>query len=294
MVNLENDLKEFLYYLEFGDQRSLNSINSIKSDMRQFIDFLIKVESIESLKDINRFTVKRFIGMEYNKKLSKRSLNRKLSTLRLFFKFLLKKDKVITDPTKLVEFLNFNVEEPNFITLEDINRIREAIDLNSTNGIRDRLMIEMLYSTGIKSQELLALGEGVFDLDSRKLQIAAGKNSRVVFFSERVVKYFKEYIKRKKEKYKEKYSGDILFVNGSGTRLSDRSLRRIIERYRVKAGITKEVTPYIFRHTFILHMIVKGMSTEYLQEILGYTNDEIIKKYKALSKRKEISAYIVK
>lgn len=293
MVNLENDLKEFLYYLEFGDQRSINSINSIKSDMKQFIEFITVTEPIESLKDINRFTVKRFIGLEYNKSLTKRSLNRKLSTIRLFFKFLLKKEKINTNPTKLVEFSNFNVEEPNFIKFDEINKMRDSIDLKTTNGLRDRLIIEMLYSTGITSQELLSLGEGVFDLDNRKLQIAIGKSSRVVFFSERVIKFFKEYISSKKEKYREVYNSDILFVNGSGTRLSDRSLRRIIERYRVKSGITREVTPYIFRHTFILHMLVKGMNPEYLQEILGYSNSEILKKYKELSKRKEIAAYIL-
>ncbi|MGL5232131.1 MAG: tyrosine-type recombinase/integrase [Fusobacteriaceae bacterium] len=293
MVNLENDLKEFLYYLEFGDQRSINSINSIKSDMKQFIEFITVVEPIESLKDINRFTVKRFIGLEYNKSLTKRSLNRKLSTIRLFFKFLLKKEKINTNPTKLVEFSNFSVEEPNFIKFDEINKLRDSIDLKTTNGLRDRLIIEMLYSTGITSQELLSLGEGVFDLDNRKLQIAIGKSSRVVFFSERVIRYFKEYISSKKEKYREVYNSDVLFVNGSGTRLSDRSLRRIIERYRVKSGITREVTPYIFRHTFILHMLVKGMNPEYLQEILGYSNSEILKKYKELSKRKEIAAYIL-
>ena len=134
--------------------------------------------------------------------------------------------------------------------------------------------------------EMLGVGEGVFDLDKRELYVSNGKSRRVVFFSERTREFFKRYIKAKKEKYKEKYNHDILFVNGSATRLSDRSLRRIIDRYAVKAGIEREISPYSFRHTFAVHMLSHGMDILYLKELMGHVTLESTKVYQELIKLK--------
>jgi len=164
--------------------------------------------------------------------------------------------------------------------------LREVISLKNANGLRDRLILELLYSSGITSVEMLGVGEGVFDLDKRELYVSNGKSRRVVFFSERTREFFKRYIKAKKEKYKEKYNPDILFVNGSATRLSDRSLRRIIDRYAVKAGIEREISPYSFRHTFAVHMLSHGMDILYLKELMGHVTLESTKVYQELIKLK--------
>lgn len=292
MEVLDEYFKRYRYFLEFGQKRSANSIRSINSDLRQFKEFIEEVEPIKIITEIDSYKIKRFLSWGSRKNISKRSLNRKLSTLRGFFKFLQKEQIILKNPGQFVDFAIFEKETPSFIKKENIERLREVIKLESANGVRDRLIIEILYSSGITSQELLLLGENTFNLDERELLVIQGKSDRKVFFSERVIKYFKEYIDLKKKKYKEKYNKDILFVNGSGTRLSDRSLRRIIERYCKIANIEEEVTPYSFRHTFALHLVVKGMPLEYIQTLLGHSTLELVKEYKELSKKKHIKQYI--
>lgn len=292
MNEMEESLKKFLYDLEFDDGKSQNTIKSMKSDIKQFRDFIINVESIKYFKEIDQLTIKRFIGWANKNNLEKRSLNRKLSTVRLFFKFLLKEEKINFNPAKLVDYIICEQEEPEFISYEELEKIRKVIDTKTTNGLRDRLIIELLYSTGITSKELLELGEKVFDLEKREIQIMQGREKRVVFCSKRVVEYFNKYVEDKKIKYGDRYNADILFVNGSATRLSDRSLRRIIERYSERGELNRVVTSYTFRHTFALHMIIKGMELEFIKELLGYSTLESLKKYQELSRKEEIKRYI--
>ncbi|HAS79476.1 MAG TPA: integrase, partial [Fusobacteriaceae bacterium] len=150
--------------------------------------------------------------------------------------------------------------------------------ISKTNGIRDRLIIELLYSSGIRAGELLSLGENIVDLEAREIKIV-GSSSRTVFFSMITSKYLKEYLIAKKEKYGEKYNSDIIFVNGSGTRLSDRSLRRIIDRYAKKAMLKKDISPHTFRHTFGVYLLEKGMNVHFLQELMGHTSPESTRIY---------------
>ncbi|MGL4254607.1 MAG: tyrosine-type recombinase/integrase [Fusobacteriaceae bacterium] len=179
----------------------------------------------------------------------------------------------------LVDFPEFEAEAPEFITLKELYKIRESIETDSVNGLRDRAMFELLYSSGITSQELLKLGESVINFEGRELKIFDGKISRVVFFSERAAEYIKRYIEKKKIKYGEKYSRDILFVNGSATRLSARSLRRILDRYVEKGELKKEVTPHMLRHTYALYLLAKGMNIKFVHELLGHSTLDFTKKY---------------
>ena len=116
------------------------------------------------------------------------------------------------------------------------------------------------------------------DLEAREIKIV-GSSSRTVFFSMITSKYLKKYLIAKKEKYGEKYNSDIIFVNGSGTRLSDRSLRRIIDRYAKKAMLKKDISPHTFRHTFGVYLLEKGMNVHFLQELMGHTSPESTRIY---------------
>ncbi|MGL6063604.1 MAG: tyrosine-type recombinase/integrase [Fusobacteriaceae bacterium] len=284
MLNLELLFKEFLYCLEYEKNKNLNSIKSFKSDLKQFGEFLSTREELENLKDITKLTIRSFINWIQKQNVSKRSSNRKLSTLRAFFKYLIDEEKIEKNPAILVDFPTYEIETPDILTIQEIKSIRETILDSTANGQRDKLIFELLYSSGITSQELLSLGEGVFNLEMRELKVINGKHSRTVFFSERTKESFKKYTEIKKEKYKEKYNEDILFINSSGTRLSDRSLRRIIGKYIVKANIKRDISPYIFRHTFAVYMLEKGMNIHYLKELMGHSSLEITKNYEIMIK----------
>lgn len=283
---IEKDIKDFLYFAEFGDNKSPNTIKSMKKDLIQLAEYLKQIEKIEKSMEIDSVMVRGFILQLQESGITKRTINRKLSSIRSFCKYLVKNKIVNQSPVEVIASPSYYVEKPDILTLEEINRLRNVISLKNTNGLRDRLILELLYSSGITSVELLGLGEKVFDLDRRELYVTNGKSNRVVFFSERTREFFKQYIESKKEKYKERYSLDILFVNGSATRLSDRSLRRIIDRYALKAGIEREISPYSFRHTFAVHMLSNGMDILYLKELMGHVTLESTKVYQELIKVK--------
>lgn len=284
--NIEKDIKDFLYFEEFGNNKSPNTIKSMKKDLFQLAEYLNEIEKVDNCMAIDSVMIRGFIINLQENGITKRTINRKLSSLRSFFKYLVGEKRINQSPVEVIASPSFYTQKPDILTLEEINKLREVISLKNANGLRDRLILELLYSSGITSVEMLGVGEGVFDLDKRELYVSNGKSRRVVFFSERTREFFKRYIKAKKEKYKEKYNPDILFVNGSATRLSDRSLRRIIDRYAVKAGIEREISPYSFRHTFAVHMLSHGMDILYLKELMGHVTLESTKVYQELIKLK--------
>lgn len=284
--NIEKDIKDFLYFEEFGNNKSPNTIKSMKKDLFQLAEYLNEIEKVDNCMAIDSVMIRGFIINLQENGITKRTINRKLSSLRSFFKYLVREKRINQSPVEVIASPSFYTQKPDILTLEEINKLREVISLKNANGLRDRLILELLYSSGITSVEMLGVGEGVFDLDKRELYVSNGKSRRVVFFSERTREFFKRYIKAKKEKYKEKYNPDILFVNGSATRLSDRSLRRIIDRYAVKAEIEREISPYSFRHTFAVHMLSHGMDILYLKELMGHVTLESTKVYQELIKLK--------
>lgn len=287
-VLLDKLIKDFIYFEEFGEGKSLNTIKSFKKDLGQLRDYLGKKEKVNHPRDIGEMTLRGFLVELQKEDIGKRSMNRKISSLRTFFKYLKTHGHIEKNPTILLTGPAFKAALPEILTKEEIDRLREVIDIKKTNGLRDRLIIEFLYSSGIRTSELLSLGESLFDMERRQVRIANGKQPRIIFFSERTREYFNRYVESKKKKYGEKYTADILFVNGSGTRLSDRSLRRIVERYAKKAGIKKEISPHTFRHTFGVHMLSNGMKLIYLQELMGHVSIESTKLYEEFINRPKI------
>lgn len=282
--NIERDIRDFLYFAEFGENKSSNTVKSMRKDLLQLAQYLKDIEKIERSMEIDSVMLRGFIGYLQEQGITKRTINRKLSSMRSFFKYLVKNRVINQSPVEVIASPSFYVEKPDVLTLDEINRLRSVISLKNANGLRDRLILELLYSSGITSTEMLGTGERVFDLDKRELYVSNGKSSRVVFFSERTREFFKKYVESKKSKYKDRYDSDILFVNGSATRLSDRSLRRIIDRYAQKAGIEREISPYSFRHTFAVHMLSHGMDILYLKELMGHATLESTKVYQDLVK----------
>ena len=281
-MNIDKNIKDFLYFAEFGENKSLNTIKSLKKDLSQLSEYLKNTEKIELASKITPVILRGFIIELQKNSVGKRSINRKLSSLRSFFKYLIKNNLIKNNPIEIINSPSFEAEKPDILTLEEINKLREVIDIRGANGLRDRLILELLYSSGITSTEMLGVGDRLFDLDNRSLLVSNGKNNRIVFFSQRTREYFKRYVEAKKEKYGVKYNSNILFVNGSGTRLSDRSLRRIVDRYAIRAGITREISPYTFRHTFAVHLLAKGLNINFLQELMGHVTIESTKIYQEI------------
>lgn len=290
---MNNLIEKFLYYQEVVLNKSFNTVKSYRKDLEQFREYLEFNEKITDFNDVEIFTFRSFIAyLNIELKIEKRSINRKLSAIRSFFKYLLDNAYIKENKAVYINTPKFEKPLPNYLTKEDIDKIRDVIDMKKITGLRDRAIIELLYSSGIRSMELLDLTEYMIDFNERELRvIGKGNKERITFFSSNAKKYLLEYIERKKIEYK-KYNKNELFVNKNGDKLDPRSLRRLISNYAKKANLNKEVTPHIFRHSFATELLNQGVDIRYVQELLGHSTIETTQFYTHLSKTGLKNAYM--
>ncbi|WP_199726059.1 site-specific tyrosine recombinase/integron integrase [Leptotrichia sp. OH3620_COT-345] len=293
--NLKSYVEKFLYYEEVIIGKSYNTIKGYRKDIIQFMDYLQEYEEINDFDQIETITFRSFIAylnsvdkrnkeIVSEKSVSKRSINRKISALRTFFKYLQEKKIIKSNKVTYITMPKFEKELPNVLSKEDIDRLRNVVNTEKLTGIRDRLIIELLYSSGIRASELIDLSEYMINIDEREIRvIGKGNKERITFFSENSKKWLEKYIEEKKKKYAN-YNKNTIFTNSKGEKLTTRSLRRLIADYAKKAEINKEVTPHVFRHTFATELLNNGVDIRYLQELLGHSSISTTQVYTHVSK----------
>lgn len=289
---MRKSVDSYLYYNEIILGKSYNTIRSYKNDLNQFITYLEENEGIKDFKDVEIITFRSFIAyLNSDIKITKRSINRKLSAIRSFFEYLVKNNKLEENKAIYINMPKFENKLPSFLLKEDMEKIRLVININNILGLRDRAIIEILYSSGIRSSELLDLSENMINMQDRELRvIGKGNKERITFFSKTAKKYLIEYIEAKKSKTY--YDKNIVFANSKGGKLTTRSLRRLIEDYNKRSGITKELTPHVFRHTFATQLLNSGVDIRYVQELLGHTSIATTQFYTHVSKKALRDVYL--
>ena len=311
--NLVMYVDKFLYYEEVILGKSFNTIRGYRRDLLQFMEYLEEYEEIHNFEEIEMMTFRSFIAylnspkrleeVEKNDKnvksienmensdkkaklkpISKRSINRKISALRTFFKYLQEIKVIETNKASYINVPKFEKELPNVINRDDLNNLRHVINTEKITGIRDRLIIELLYSSGIRSIELINLSEFMIDIEEREIRVVGkGDKERITFFSENAKKWLIKYIEEKKKQYAN-YTREVLIVNSKGKKLTTRSLRRLISAHAHEAGIEKEITPHVFRHSFAMELLNNGVDIRYLQELLGHSSIAATQVYTHVSK----------
>ena len=294
MNKLNTQLEKFIYYEEVILGKSYNTIKSYKKDILQFIEYIDKNEGIKDFDEVEIITFRSFIAYlnsdsnENDEKSSssvgKRSINRKISALRTFFKYLNEQEIVKNNKVGYISMPKFEKGLPTVLNKDDIDKIRAVINTDKITGVRDRLVVELLYSSGIRASELIDMSEHMINMSEREIRvIGKGNKERITFFSQNAEKWLKHYIDLKKRDYKN-YDSSVIFVNSRGEKLNSRSLRRFITDYAKKADINKEVTPHVFRHSFATTLLNKGVDIRYLQELLGHSSISTTQIYTHVSK----------
>ena len=294
MNKLNTQLEKFIYYEEVILGKSYNTIKSYKKDILQFIEYIDKNEGIKDFNEVEIITFRSFIAYlnsdsnENDEKSSssvgKRSINRKISALRTFFKYLNEQEIIKNNKVGYISMPKFEKGLPTVLNKDDIDKIRAVINTDKITGVRDRLIVELLYSSGIRASELIDMSEHMINMSEREIRvIGKGNKERITFFSQNAEKWLKHYINLKKRDYKN-YDSSVIFVNSRGEKLNSRSLRRLITDYAKKADINKEVTPHVFRHSFATTLLNKGVDIRYLQELLGHSSISTTQIYTHISK----------
>ena len=264
---IEKSIKNFIYYLEFEENKKHNTVISIRKDLNQFLTYLNE-HGIIDFNKLDELLIKEYFTKLKTEEISASTFNRRLSSIKKFYKYLVDKGLKEKGSEILIESEKNDEKKIEYLSPEEVNLVRTTMEGESFNILRDRLMFELLYSSGMTVAELLSLGEVNFNLEKREIYILKNKLSKTMYFSETCKKFYIKFLNSKKEKFKEDYNPNIIFTNNSNERLTDRSVRRLINKYAEMANLNKEISPYTLRHSFCIYMLKNGMPKEYLAKLL--------------------------
>lgn len=278
---IEKSIKNFIYYLEFEENKKHNTVISIRKDLNQFLIYLNEHDIIDFNK-LDELLIKEYFTKLKTEEISASTFNRRLSSIKKFYKYLVDKGLKEKGSEILIESEKNDEKKIEYLSPEEINLVRATMQGENFNILRDRLMFELLYSSGMTVAELLSLGEVNFNLEKREIYILKNKLSKTMYFSETCKEFYIKFLNSKKEKFKEDYNPNIIFTNNSNERLTDRSVRRLINKYAEMANLNKEISPYTLRHSFCIYMLKNGMPKEYLARLLDLKVVGLLDAYEGL------------
>jgi len=291
-MNWELCLKNYYNYISIERSLSPNSIESYMRDVTQFSKFHHTTDPLK----ITRKEILKYIDYINENHISARTQARMLSSIRGLYDFLIFDNKLTKDPCEHIKTPKIGSKIPTVLTVEEIDDIISSIDLSLENGERNRVIIESLYSCGLRVSELITLEISNLFFEENILKvIGKGNQQRIVPISKTLKKYLKNYIEFVRSKQKiEKKNSDILFLNRRGNPLSRVMIFNIVKKAAKKAGIQKTVSPHTFRHSFATHLVEGGADLRVVQEMLGHANITTTEIYTHLNQdylRQEIINY---
>ncbi|MCK5450941.1 MAG: tyrosine recombinase XerC [Candidatus Omnitrophica bacterium] len=260
---MERFIGKFLNYLDIEKNYSEHTLRSYSSDLVEFYKFLKK----EDPKKITHLDLRKFLAELRKKGSAKRTIVRKLSVIRSFFKFLSREKYVDTDPSQSIFTPKLDKHLPEFLDTEKTMKLITAPLVDNVLGLRDRAILEVLYSTGMRVSELVGLNFEDIDLISGVVKVRGkGKRERISILGSESQRVLRSYIEDRK------LIRGAIFLNKRGNRITDRSIRRIIDKYVEQCGIENKISPHSIRHSFATHLINNGADLRSVQELLGHKN----------------------
>lgn len=273
---METTVHTFLSYLKVEKGLAANSILAYGRDLRKFCAFLAK-RRIKQPSAITREDIVDFLGSLYREKLDSRSVARHLVSLRGFFKFAFMERLVAVDPTENLESPKVRRSLPTYLRVDEVERLLTYPDPATPKGLRDRAMLEVLYSTGLRVSELANLQLG--DLDARMgcvRCIGKGDKERLVPIGRKAIAAVEEYLANARKRFvrPEQSAADsqILFLTHHGHKLSRVSIWKILHEYGIMLGLRGRLTPHKLRHSFATHLLEGGADLRSVQLMLGHAD----------------------
>lgn len=268
---------DFLRYLKQEKNVSKHTERNYLSDLDQFFDFL---GDDRSLADTDHQLLREFIVHLLKLNLRKSSVARKLAAVRSFFKYLNRAELIAGNPARLVSTPRREKLLPAVITIDDAHRLMEAPgDGDRSTELRDRAVLETLYSTGIRASELAGMNRDDMNRHDRLIRIRGkGRKERIVPVGQKALDAIEVYIKTRPAA-----SGEPVFTGPAGKRLTPRTVQRILEKYRKKLGLPQKATPHTLRHSFATHMLESGADLRAIQELLGHASLSTTQRYTHLN-----------
>lgn len=266
MIPFSHYIDRFLNYLNIEKNYSNHTINNYAADLREFGDFL-ESRGGKDIKRIDYFLLRKFLSVLSEKKLNKRTLSRKISTMKSFFKFMLRESLIKSNPASSLIYPRLDKPLPNFLTEKEVGNMLKLPKGGELLVLRDKAILEFLYSTGARVSEMVSLKKENVDFVSGIAKVRGkGRKERLLPLGEPALNSLKNYIDKRGD------SNPSLFLNKRGGTLTDRGVRDIIYRYMKKAATVSKVSPHTFRHSFATHLLNRGADLRSVQELLGHSS----------------------
>ena len=295
-ISNKNNLEEYRKYLEDKKHFSHNTTKAYLTDIIGLSRFAQKYKEIANLIDVDHHTLRAYILYLKQKKYSDKSIARKVSSCRAFYRFLMQEGIISENPAEYSHSPRIKKTLPDFLFLEEVVKLMDSLKTDKPMGIRNKAILELLYGTGIRVAELsnLDIDDINWDDDSVKI-LGKGSKERILPLSRPVKNALKNYVDVRelipRKKHYKTISEKAMFINCFGGRLSVRSIRTIINDSMRLACLNKKISPHVFRHTFATHLLNGGANLRSVQELLGHESLSTTQIYTHITEGKLIEIY---
>jgi len=285
MMKDATTLQEFIGYLKFEKHFSDHTAKCYGADLEQFTQFLldehhVNPDTTESSVTADHLlltadvqTIRKFMAFLSERQYTKSTTARKLATLRSFYKFLVKRGQLGSNPVSSIKTPKQDKKLPKFLEYEQVQKLLNTPPTDNWLGARDRAMLEVLYSTGMRVSELVALNLEDVDFLGEVIHVRGkGKKERICPIGSSALQSIQHYIEYRNRRIQADsgFDSKVLFANKHGKRLSTRSVRRKMDKYLIAAGLDPAISPHTLRHSFATHMLNNGADLRSVQELLGH------------------------
>ena len=293
-------VKKYILYLQFERRLSVNTSNSYYNDLKKYSDFLFESFRIKKPEKIYKTHIDKYIDscLKYlpdNKKEKYKgsSLSRNLSSIKGFHDYLLMRELINKNPIEEIDFPKISKKIPIVLSIKEINQLLDTVKSSEKSSLRDYCIVLVLYATGIRVSELINLSLIDFIADENVVRIIGkGNKERIVPMSTRDIDCINQYIvKERAVLCRKANSSGYLFLNNRGNKISRVSIWKILKKYTLLSGLSKEVSPHTIRHTFATHLIQGGANLRIVQELLGHADISTTQIYTHLNKNNLIDIY---
>lgn len=298
---MQKHIDDFIRHLKYERNASAHTLRNYLSDLIQFYDHLAPPDKDGHRREvplhaIDNLTIREYMASLYDQKRKKSSIHRKVASLRSFFRFLCREGILEANPASLVSSPRVDRKLPNHLTIEQMVRFIETPETETVLGRRDRAILELLYASGLRVSELAGLSLTDIDFDNQTLRVKGkGKKVRMVPFGHHAKTALQDYLSVRGELLFEaepdKVDPNAVFLNYQGTRITTRSVGRMIDKYVKQCADLHHISPHSLRHSFATHLLDAGADLRAIQELLGHARLSTTQQYTHVSMDKLMEVY---